>query len=80
VRSTPERTPFTGRRHDLIEVIPPGPKTAALAKAARVRFLAQVDERRNPRTNATLDQLLDRYLETLEVSATTHAMYGTYLE
>jgi hypothetical protein len=32
-----------------------------------VRLLAQVDERRNPRTNATLDQLLDRYLEMLDV-------------
>ena len=43
-------------------------------------MLAQVDERRNPRTSATLDQLLDRYLETLDVGQTTHRMYTRYLE
>jgi hypothetical protein len=31
------------------------------------RLAAQVDERRNPRTNATLHQLLDRYSETVDV-------------
>jgi integrase len=71
--------PLTGTRHDLVEVIPPGLKAAALAEAARVRMLGQVDERRNPRTSATLDQLLDRYLETLDVGRTTHAMYTKYL-
>lgn len=72
--------PLTGKRHNLVEVIPPGPKAATLAEAARVRMLAQVDERRSPRTNATLDQLLDRYPETLDGSPTTHAMYAKYLE
>jgi integrase len=72
--------PLTGKRHNLIEVIPPGSKAAALAEAARVRMLGQVDERRNPRTSATLDQLLDRYLETLDVGRTTHAMYTKYLQ
>jgi len=27
-----------------------------------------VDERKHPRTNATLDQLVDRYLEALDVA------------
>ncbi|SDP67115.1 hypothetical protein SAMN04487905_1071, partial [Actinopolyspora xinjiangensis] len=31
----------------------------------RTRLLNQVDERRNPRTNATVEQLLDRYLESI---------------
>ena len=44
------------------------------------RLAAQVDERRNPRTSATLDQLLDRYLATLDVGRTTHRMYAKYLE
>ena len=72
--------PLTGKRHDLVEVIPPGPKAAASPRPPAMRLLAQVDERRNPRTNATLDQLLDRYLETLDVGPTTHAMYAKYLE
>jgi hypothetical protein len=33
-----------------------------------------------PATTATLDQLLDRYLETLDVGRTTRRMYGRYLE
>jgi integrase len=72
--------PLTGKRHDLVEIIPPGPRATALAEAARTRLLSQVDERRNPRTNATVDQLLDRYLETLHVGRTTHRMYTRYLE
>ena len=44
------------------------------------RLVGQVDERPPPRTNATLDQLLDRYLETLDVGRTTLAMYTKYLE
>lgn len=72
--------PLTGRRHDLVEVVPPGPKSATLAEEARTRMLSQVDERRNPRTSATVDQLLDRYLDTLDVGRTTHRMYTRYLE
>ena len=63
-----------------MEIIPAGPKAATQAEAARTRLLAQVDERRNPRTSATLDQMLDRYLETLDVGHTTHRMYTRYLE
>ena len=71
---------LSGKRHTLVEIIPDGPKAAAQAEAARTRLIAQVDERRNPRTSATLDQLLDRYLETLDVGHTTHRMYTRYLE
>ena len=63
-----------------VEVIPAGPKAAAAEAARDAAARSQVDERRNPRTNATLDQLLDRYLETLDVGRTTHAMYTKYLE
>jgi integrase len=71
--------PLTGKRHDLIEVIPPGPQAAAQAEAARVRLLTEVDERRNPRTKATVDQLLDLYLDNLDVGRSTHRMYTDYL-
>ena len=72
--------PVSGRRHDLVEVIPAGPQASRLAEEARTKLLNQVDERRNPRTSATVDQLLDRYLKTLDVGRTTHRMYTRYLE
>jgi integrase len=45
--------PLTQRRHELIEMIQPGPNAAREAEAARVRFVNQINERRNPRTNGT---------------------------
>ncbi len=80
VRVYAGQDPVSGKRNDLVEIIEPGPKQAARAEAARTRLLNQVDEQRSPRTNATLDQLLDRYLETLDVGRTTHRMYTRYLE
>jgi len=51
--------PVTKKRHLLTEVIPPGPKAARLAESAKHRLLREVADRRNPRTSATVDQLLD---------------------
>jgi integrase len=45
--------PLTQRRHELIEMIQPGPNAAREAEAARFRFVNQINERRNPRTNGT---------------------------
>jgi integrase len=59
--------PLTGKRHDLTEVVPPGPRAAAEAEKVRARLLNQVDEQRNPRTKATVNQLLDRYLAVVEL-------------
>jgi integrase len=50
--------PVSKRRLDLTEVVPPGPKQASLAEKARTRLLNQVDEKRNPKTSATVDQLI----------------------
>ncbi|PKB30220.1 tyrosine-type recombinase/integrase [Pseudonocardia alni] len=72
--------PVSGKRNTLVEVIEPGPRQEARAEAARTRLLNAVDEQRSPRTSATLDQLLDRYLETLDVGVTTHRAYTRYLE
>jgi integrase len=35
--------PVTGKRHTLVEIVPPGPRQAAEAEAARTRLLNQVD-------------------------------------
>ena len=59
--------PVSGKRHYLGEVVPTGPRAKAEAERARTRLLHQVDERRNPKTRATVNQLLDRCLETLDV-------------
>jgi integrase len=72
--------PLTRRRHYLREVVPAGTNAAAEAEKLLRRLAAQVDEQRQPRTNATLNALLDRYLATLDVGRTTYRMYTRYLE
>ncbi|MEJ3657167.1 tyrosine-type recombinase/integrase [Actinomycetes bacterium KLBMP 9759] len=67
--------PLSGKRHYLTETIPAGPKALDTAKKARTRLINQVDEQRSPRTRATVDQLMDRYLEVLDVEVTTRARY-----
>jgi hypothetical protein len=47
--------PVTGKRHDLVEVVPPGPKGRRQAEATLARFLREIEEERNPRTTATVD-------------------------
>src|SRR5262245_5166787 len=66
---------LTGKRNYLRETIPPGRDARREAEKARTRLLSQVDERRNPRTRATVAQLLDRWLEVLDVEASTRQGY-----
>ena len=61
----------SNKRHYLVETIPAGPSAARDAERVRTRLLNQVDERRNPRTKATVNQLLDRWLEVVEPETTT---------
>jgi integrase len=72
--------PVTKRRHDLVEFVPPGPRAEARAEAARVRLVNQVNERRHPRTAATVAQLLDRYLRELRVARKTSHTYRAYVD
>ncbi|MGH3864697.1 MAG: tyrosine-type recombinase/integrase [Pseudonocardiaceae bacterium] len=72
--------PVTGRRHDLIEIIPAGPGAERRAEEARVRLLAEIQERRNPRTSATVDQLLDKYLALHNGGKTTLNTYRLYAD
>ncbi len=69
------RDPISKQRLDLIEVVPPGPHAGAQAEKVRTRLLSQVDEQRNPRTRATVGQLLDRWLEVLDVDPSTKRGY-----
>ena len=72
--------PLTGRRHYLRESIPAGPSAHAEAQKAIRRLANQVDERRNPRTNATVDQLLDRHFELTELEVNTLVNYRSLAE
>ena len=63
--------PISKRRMYLTEVVPPGPKAGQEAERMRTRMLSQVDERRSPRTRATVGQLLDQWLEVLDVDPST---------
>ncbi|WP_211210142.1 hypothetical protein [Actinopolyspora halophila] len=59
VRVSAGLDPVTKQRHRLVEVVPPGPDAELEAERVRTRLLNEVDERRNPRTQATVEQLLE---------------------
>lgn len=71
--------PLTKRRIYLKETVPAGPKAHAAAERMLTRLLNQVDEKRHPRTSSTVDHLLDRYLELLDVSAHTKRDYKSLI-
>jgi hypothetical protein len=68
----------TRKRHNLVEVVEPGPKARDQAEAIRERLLAEVAERRYPRTSATVDQLVERYLDQFDGAPSTLALYQAY--
>lgn len=70
--------PVSKKRVYLTEVIPAGTSNAAkLAERARTKLLGQVDERRAPKTSATVNQLLDHHFEMLDVESTTLDSYDS---
>lgn len=71
--------PVSDRRHYLRQLVKPGPKADAGADAARLRLLSQVAENRNPRTSATIDQLLARYLDQSDGAHNTLSLYRGYV-
>lgn len=71
--------PVTKRPHYLRAVVPPGPKQASEVRKVRNRLVSQVEDRRNPRTNATLSQLLERYLDQFDGAPKTLRNYRTYV-
>jgi hypothetical protein len=72
--------PVSKKKHYLVGTVPAGPTAAREAEKVRTRFLNEVDERRNPRTKATLNQLLDRWLEVAELEQTTRSGYVRKLD
>ncbi|MGH3461961.1 MAG: hypothetical protein ACRDP9_10850 [Kribbellaceae bacterium] len=64
----------------LTEVVPPGPRQAREAEQARTRLLNQVDEQRNPKTRATVDQLVARYFEVANIDTQTMRGYKSKYE
>jgi integrase len=72
--------PITKKDHYLSETVAAGPHAEREAEKVRIRFLSELDERRNPRTKATLDQLLDRYLDVVELELTTLRGYRSKLD
>jgi len=71
--------PFTGKRHYLTETVAAGRNAWNEAEAIRARLLQEVAERRAPRTNATVDELLDKYLDGFGGSPTTLDLYRTHV-
>lgn len=72
--------PVSGKRYNLSEVIPAGPNATRRAEKVLNRLVHQVDERRHPKTNATINQLLDRYLEQSTVARNTKSAYRTNID
>jgi len=68
----------TEKRHYLSETVPARAseqETLREAEKVRTRLVNQVDERRNPRTRTTMNQLLDRWLEVVQLEKTTRQGY-----
>lgn len=66
------RDPITKKRHYLTETVSADTSNAEKeAEKIRTRFLSQVDERRHPRTNATVGQLLDRHFSRFNGAPST---------
>jgi integrase len=69
------RDPITKKRHYLQETVRKGPGAADEAEKTLRRLLVEVDDQLNPRTSATVRQLLEQHFKLLEVERTTRATY-----
>jgi integrase len=72
--------PVTRKALYLTEIVPPGPRQARLAEQARTRLLNQVDEKRNPKTRATVAQLMEKYLPVADIEPLTRRSYESKYE
>lgn len=67
--------PITGRRRYLRHTVPAGPTALEEAEAACRWLLTLVRERRHPRVEVTLAELLDRHLTLMHAGETTRRSY-----
>ncbi|WP_433019931.1 GntR family transcriptional regulator [Kribbella sp. CA-294648] len=65
----------TKTRLYLTDTIKPGPDQKKLVKQAKTRLINEVDEQRNPKTRASLGQLIERHLEVLDIAESTRRDY-----
>jgi integrase len=68
--------PITGKRRNLTGTAP----TKRKAQALRARLLTQVNEGRRPATDATVAQLLARWLEVADLAWSTRVTYQGYVD
>ncbi|WP_202872846.1 tyrosine-type recombinase/integrase [Kribbella capetownensis] len=67
--------PISKDRVYLRETVPAGPKAEDQAEAVLARFQLEVYERRHPRTDATVDQLLERHFKDAKLGFKTAKNY-----
>ena len=72
--------PVTKRRRYITKTVPAGSEAVRTAEKTVTKLLNQVDEKRNPRTTATLNQLLDRWLDVHHVEASTRRGYESKID
>jgi integrase len=73
--------PVTKRRHYLKETIPADtPRASREAEKVMRRLQTQIDERRQPRTHATVSQLVERHLDLVDLEETTVRTYRGYVK
>lgn len=76
--------PVTGKRHRVTETVSAKNRSEREvrreAEKVRTRLMNQVDERRNPRTGATMNDLFDRWLDVLDVERSTRTGYVGKIE
>jgi integrase len=70
------RDPVTGKRRNLTGTA----RTKREAQALRARLLTQANEGKRPATDATLAQLLERWLEMADLAWSTRVTYKGYIE
>jgi len=78
VRVYAGQDPLTKKRHTLVETIPAGPLAKKQAEAVLDRMQREVADRRAPKTDATVDQLLECYLNLFDGSPNTLELYRTH--
>ena len=69
----------TGKDHYLSEVIPAGPRSAELAEETRVRLVDLVASGKQPKTSATVSQLLQAHLDFVKPDPRSRHSLDSYI-